>query len=106
MLSTNDSQSGFKNAPSVPVPVPPTFVEFAKSQVAEVVEGVQALFYQIVKEVEAVKKGEKPLDAPFVVMMSMILLFFGVVILTFTSIFTGPAAPKAEKAAAAAKKNK
>jgi hypothetical protein len=88
------------------VPVPPTFVELAKSQVAEFKEGVQALFYQIVKEVEAVYKGEKPLDAPFIVMMSTILLFFGVVILTFASLFTGFPASQADKAATAAKKNK
>ena len=100
------SQGGYKSAPSVPVPVPPTFVELAKSQIAEAKEGVQALFYQILKEVEAVSKGQKPLDAPFIVMMSMILLFFGVVILTFASVFTGPAASQADKAATAAKKDK
>lgn len=88
------------------MPVPPTFVELAKSQVAEFKEGVQALFYQIVKEVEAVYKGEKPLDAPFIVMMSTILLFFGVVILTFASLFTGFPASQADKVATAAKKNK
>lgn len=88
------------------MPIPPTFVELVKSQIAELKEGVEALFYQIVKEVEAVSKGERPLDAPFIVMMSMVFLFFGVVILTFASLFTGPAASLEDKAVIDAKKKK
>lgn len=85
------------------MPVPPTFLDTIKISVAEAAEGVQALFYQISREAKMVYKGERPLDAPFVIMAVMILLFFGLVIGTFAAVFTGPR-PEAKKVGADKKK--
>jgi hypothetical protein len=91
--------------PSAPVPVPPTFLGKIKLQLDEVTEGLQALCYQIVREVQAVYKGERPIDTPFIVMMTVIFLFFGVIVLSFAALFTGPVAPNGKRAKQSTKKN-
>ncbi|TFJ81040.1 hypothetical protein NSK_007683 [Nannochloropsis salina CCMP1776] len=99
------ARGGYKNMPSAPVPVPPTFLGKIKLQLDEVTEGLQALCYQIVREVQAVYKGERPIDTPFIVMMTVIFLFFGVIVLSFAALFTGPVAPNGKRAKQSTKKN-
>lgn len=60
----------------------------------------------MLKEVQTVAKGEKPADAPFLVMVAMIIAFFGLVILTFAAIFTGPRGATGAEAAAQKKEKK
>lgn len=102
------ARGGFKETNGVPVPLPPTFVDLVKSQVAEATEVLKAMYVQILKEVQLVAKGEKPADAPFLVMIAMILVFFCLVVLTFAAIFTGPrgASTAEEEARKKEKKNK
>lgn len=102
------ARGGYKEVASVPVPEPPTFMDIVKAQVNDATESVQALYYQIMREVNQVYKGEKPLDAPFIMMMAMVLIFFILVLLTFAAIFTGPKGEveEAPPAPAENKKNK
>lgn len=102
------ARGGFKETNGVLVPLPPTFVDLVKSQVAEAIEVLKAMYVQILKEVQLVAKGEKPADAPFLVMVAMILVFFCLVVMTFAAIFTGPrgASEAEEEAKKKAKKNK
>jgi hypothetical protein len=94
------ARGGFKEVAGAPVPMPPTFIDLVKSHVNEAIEMVKAMYVQVLKEVQLVAKGEKPADAPFLVMVAMILVFFCLVVLTFAAIFTGPrGASGAEEAA-------